>query len=217
MMKFIQVIRDVQVTTVNPSFVKSNKITRAKYDYALLKALRFLGIVERDGKPTERIAWLRLTGQQYTNSLEKITRGSYAELINTVALRIADTDTLENYFVTRFKYTKKQAEGATVFFTWLAREAGIELSPKLKNMVKSPQSKSGKETDGVATKEPKRSAGKKSAKVGIEDDFAHVDSDDFTFKVRKDLHSMDFAHAQVIALLDYWTRKLKERNPDENP
>lgn len=215
MMKFIQVIREVQVTTVNQSFIKSNKITRAKYEYALLKALRFLGIVEKDGKSTERIAWLRLTGQQYTNSMEKIAKGSYSELINTVALRLADTETLDNYFVTRFKYTKKQAEGATAFFVWLAKEAGIELPSKLQGMVKSPQTKTGKDTGRVATMEPKMSAGKKSEKIRVEDDFAHVDSDDFTFKVRKDLYSMDFARAQVNALLDYWIRKLKENNPNE--
>ena len=150
MQKFIEVARVVQVTEVNTSFVKSNKITNSKYEYGLLKALRFLQIIDKEGATTGKLSWLRMVGEPYKQNVAKIVGDAYSDLLGTVAVKIVGPDALQNHFVTKYGYMVKQAEAATGFFVWIATEGGIELSPEISNIL-AKQRKIGSRRSAVAS------------------------------------------------------------------
>jgi hypothetical protein len=130
--KFIEVAKALQISLVDNAFLTSNRITDSKREYVLTKTLRFLDIIDDEGKPTPKLAWLRVVGQDYRTNTAKIVQEAYADAISKVAISIVGPDALRNYFVNSFDYTQTQAEGATRFFVWIANEGSLELSPELK-------------------------------------------------------------------------------------
>ena len=134
MQKFIEVAKAIEVTDVSPAFVKSNRITNAKWEFALLKALRFLQIINDENKPTPKLAWLRLSGKEFQEKFLIIVQEAYRDLLNVVAVKVVGPEALSNYFVTHFDYTAKKAAGATGFFVWAATLGGMELSPELRTV-----------------------------------------------------------------------------------
>lgn len=83
-------------------------------------ALRFLGIIDNDGKPTEQFDQLK---QNYQETLRKIVFTRYSELLKLIPARMMNQRRLVRFFGT----TTETAEYQAKFFAWLCEEAGIDL------------------------------------------------------------------------------------------
>lgn len=101
----------------------------------LRSALRFLGLVARDGRPTERlhrlVAALHDGGAPKAEALRDMVHRSYRPLFTgEFDLRSAATDQLRLYFGTMGARGQIQQK-CNSFFLNLARDAGLELPPQL--------------------------------------------------------------------------------------
>ncbi len=101
----------------------------------LRSALRFLGLVARDGRPTERlhrlVRALHEGGAAKTEALREMVHKSYTRLFSgEFDLRSAATDQLRLHFGTMGARGQIQQKCSS-FFLNLARDAGLELPPQL--------------------------------------------------------------------------------------
>src|SRR5260370_33233796 len=70
--RFIEIAREHQIDQVTTLFLRSNKITAIKHEYKLMGALKFLGIVDAKGNPTDRLNSLLVIGDAYKQNLQII-------------------------------------------------------------------------------------------------------------------------------------------------
>jgi len=84
-----------------------------------IHALRFLGIIDNDGKPTDLFDQLK---QNYQET-RKIVFERYSELFKLIPARMVNQHRLVRFFGT----TTETAEYQAKFFAWLCEEAEIDL------------------------------------------------------------------------------------------
>ena len=98
----------------------------------LMTTIQFLGLVDADGTPTDRLEQLRVRGeQQFTQALEKVIRDAYSELFNAVNAEEADRDIIYNQIRSVYQCSPRLAETATPLFLALAHEAGMNVATSL--------------------------------------------------------------------------------------
>ncbi len=83
-------------------------------------ALRFLELIDETGMPTSRLRELQ---QNYKETLRKVIREKYSELFAIYAPEEMTRARLERYFGAPTQVNERRAR----FFSWLCKEAGIEL------------------------------------------------------------------------------------------
>ncbi len=86
----------------------------------LLSTLRFLGLIDENGRPTDDFDGLK---KNYAPTLKRLTRKKYADLLKTIPPQLMTRQRLKTYF-------RKPAQGAerrARFFIWLCAESGIKL------------------------------------------------------------------------------------------
>lgn len=90
---------------------------------ALVSALRFLDLIDRQGASTEALRSLQISGEEFKLNLEKVVRSAYADLFSLLDPAKDDREHLRNYFART--YSAATAEKATGLFLDLCDEAGI--------------------------------------------------------------------------------------------
>ncbi|MEE9198620.1 MAG: DUF5343 domain-containing protein [Dehalococcoidia bacterium] len=129
----------------------------------LLNALRFLGMVDRDGYATEELKTLvKRQGEEYSRGLRVLVQRSYGPLLADTDLTTATPDLLRERF---------RAEGArgdvarkcASFLVALASDAGIPLSPHIRRRRRQPR---GQSIAQGARRSPGASAVKRPAVAG---------------------------------------------------
>jgi hypothetical protein len=161
--RFIEVAREHQIDQVTTLFLRSNKITAIKHEYKLMGALKFLGIVDGKGNPTDRLSSLLVIGDAYKQNLRVLVEEAYSDLLKVVSVKTTTPEGLHNYFISKMKLGKSQAEGAAEFFVWLANESGLELSEDLLGLL----SRATTETRDHVSSTSRRSAPKSLIQTGI--------------------------------------------------
>lgn len=89
-------------------------------EWALLSALKFLGIIDDRGEPTS--AYRSLQSDRFEETLRHLVERAYAPLLEIGGLEMSIED-LENYF--RVTSSPSQAKNAARFFRELTRLSGI--------------------------------------------------------------------------------------------
>ena len=112
---------------VDIAFLKMHRIA-PKNERAVINALKYLGIIDEEGLPTDRLSTLQQG--DYASELAAIVRHAYTDLLQRVDLRDASTETINNYFLTR-KVAPSVAPKCTRFFLGICEEASIEVAPGL--------------------------------------------------------------------------------------
>ena len=115
---------------VDESLLRANKVA-PNNEYKVVGALRFLDLIDDEGKPTEKSRLLKTRGATYMLNLQELVRQAYADLFKRISLREATRDLIYNYFVTEAKMGSEMAVKAMRFFIELCRLAGFETSPDL--------------------------------------------------------------------------------------
>jgi hypothetical protein len=92
---------------VDGDFLRANRIAPGN-EYKVVGALRFLGLINEDGRPTEKSRLLKTMGTTFTSALQEIIRSAYSGL---------------------FQHLDEMAAKASRFFITLCHMAQIELTP----------------------------------------------------------------------------------------
>jgi len=93
--------------------------------YHLLSALKFLNLVEKNGKTTPALNSLQMRGDEFQHNLEEVVRNAYAELFIKVDPARDSHANIVNFFMKHYGTSPSGAEKATSLFLDLCAEAGI--------------------------------------------------------------------------------------------
>lgn len=125
MREFLGLVReeaDWNPARISKGTFKTLGMARGKETNALF-ALRFLGIINDEGEPTEEFRNLR---QDFSGTLSRLVMSSYESLFNMVPKSRMNQTILVNFF-TQQGYSEETAEYQAKLFVELCKDAGIEL------------------------------------------------------------------------------------------
>ncbi len=114
------------------------------WSYHLLSTLKFLNLVEKNGKTTPALQSLQMRGEEFKKNLEEVVRNAYAELFSKVDPARDSRANIMNFFMKHYGMSPSGAEKATTLFLDLCGEAGIptlQEKPTTASRVKLPPSK----------------------------------------------------------------------------
>jgi hypothetical protein len=97
----------------------------------LFNGLRFLGLVEEDGKVTEKFKSLRRFGEDFKQNLSKVVKEAYSLLFSKVVIESAKPEVLLSFFAEYYGYGEATAGLATKIFVYLCKQAEIPLPKEL--------------------------------------------------------------------------------------
>lgn len=109
--------------------------------FALLSALKFLGLTEDNGTPTPAFRLLQTGGEEFATNLREIVERAYEDLFSRLEVSRDSRDKILNFFARN--YSPATAEKATRLFLDLCGEAGITTAAKEPRKVSKPSSKRG--------------------------------------------------------------------------
>lgn len=98
--------------------------------FALLSALKFIGLVDVTGNPTPAFSSLQTMGEEFQGNLRKVVEDAYADLFARLDVSRDSREHIRNYFARN--YSVSQSERATGLFLDLCREAGIPVAAELR-------------------------------------------------------------------------------------
>ncbi len=134
---FFQLIRRVRLTEVTRKLVNQYSLTAPGNESKLVAALRFIQLIDEKGKiDEEEMKGLRMEGDPFKASMTNLMQRAYSEVFQTLDIQKATIADLQNFFVGRYNYSKRQAEGAAILFAYLCEKASISLSPEISDLNK---------------------------------------------------------------------------------
>jgi len=127
---FLDLNQRQKIEKVDLDFVRLN-IVSSKHEYKVLSGLRFLGLIKGDGTATDKLASLRLIGDDFTKNFSGIIREAYKDLFSTIVVEKAKPENLINFFVQKHEMSSSAAKEATKVFVFFAKKADIPVSSEL--------------------------------------------------------------------------------------
>ena len=128
---FFKLLERITIDKVDASFLKANKIASGN-EYKLITGLKFLGLIDKDGKAKERMSGLRVVGEEFTKNLEKMVREAYSVLLKRItSLEKAEPQDVINCLITDYKMARSTATMGAKIFAFLAQKAEIPISESL--------------------------------------------------------------------------------------
>lgn len=113
-------------TKIDEDFLRANRIAPGN-EYKVVGALKFLGLIDEAGRPTQKSQPLKTRGATYTLALQEVVRTAYKDLFAYLTPEEASQEELYNYFITRMGIGREMAIKTTRFFVALCRLAEIPL------------------------------------------------------------------------------------------
>jgi hypothetical protein len=127
---FFEKIRSRDFDKFDKEIIELN-IIKGPNAMMLFRGLRFLGLVEKDGKTTEKFKSLRRFGDDLKQNLNKVVKDAYGLLFSKVVIESAKPDTLLSFFAEYYGYGEFTAEQARKIFIYLCKQSDIVLSKEL--------------------------------------------------------------------------------------
>ncbi len=124
----LQLLRRTTPPRIDSDFLRVNKIAPGN-EYKVVGALRFLGLIDDDSRPTDSSRLLKTKGATYTLALQEIVRNAYSGVFHRMKPKEITRDGIYNYFVTEGGLGAEMATKATRFLIRLCRLAEIEIAP----------------------------------------------------------------------------------------
>ena len=97
----------------------------------LFNGLRFLGLVDENGKTNEKFKSLRRVGDEFKQNLKKVVTEGYSVLFSKIVVENAKPETLLNFFVETYDYGEATAAQVRKIFIYLCKQSDIALSKEL--------------------------------------------------------------------------------------
>lgn len=126
MLQALQLMRKTTPSKIDGSFLRVNSIAPGN-EYKVVGALRYLGIIDDDGRPTEKSRLLKTKGTTFTSALQGIVRGAYGNLFHYLKGNGHSQEDIYNYFITAEGLGPEMATKTTRFFVQLCQLAEINL------------------------------------------------------------------------------------------
>jgi hypothetical protein len=124
----LQLLRRTTPARIDSDFLRVSKIAPGN-EYKVVGALRYLGLIDDDGRPSESSRMLKTKGATYTLALQEIVRQAYSGVFHRLKPKEITRDGIYNYFVTEGSLGAEMATKATRFLIRLCRLAEIEIAP----------------------------------------------------------------------------------------
>ncbi|MDO8674344.1 MAG: DUF5343 domain-containing protein [Dehalococcoidia bacterium] len=207
MVEGLQLLQRLSPSLVDEALLRANKVA-PNNEYKVVGALRFLDLIDDEGKPTEKSRLLKTRGATYMLNLQELVRQAYSDLFKQIALRQATRDQIYNYFVTEARMGGEMAVKAMRFFIELCRLSGFETSAELQGG-RAPKSASPRTAQPRAKKAPSYPA------VSTRDEMPTVVSSTtslpFTLAVTAELVSMNEDDLEQVfgRILRAWRRAIE--------
>jgi hypothetical protein len=125
----LHLLRRTTPTRIDSDYLRVNKIAPGN-EYKVVGALRYLDLIDDDGKPTENSRLLKTKGATYTLALQDIVRKAYSGIFRRLKPNEITREGIYNHFVTQGGLGAEMATKATRFLVKLCRMAEIELAPE---------------------------------------------------------------------------------------
>ncbi|MCS6801852.1 MAG: DUF5343 domain-containing protein [Chloroflexota bacterium] len=126
MLEGLRLLQRTSPSIVDQELLRSHGIARGN-EYKVVGALRYLGLIDEEGRPTERARLLKARGAVQLLNLQQIVRDAYPTLFRKLDLRAATRDDIYNHFLADLGLQPEMAAKATRFFLELARAAGFQV------------------------------------------------------------------------------------------
>lgn len=151
--KFFTVNRKLVIDKVDRDFVTTNIPGAAKREAEVIRSLIFLGLVDSEGKPTEKLERLRAVGDEFKKNLRAVVESAYGELLKGDNVKTVNRENLINYFMRSCGLNQRRAEIAANLLVALCKDCGLELpSVKIAPAASKPLAKAGKREPPVQRK-----------------------------------------------------------------
>ncbi|OGE79131.1 MAG: hypothetical protein A2751_05845 [Candidatus Doudnabacteria bacterium RIFCSPHIGHO2_01_FULL_46_14] len=119
-----------------------------------VNALRFLGLIDEQGKPTELFQKVRLKGDVRKKEFEKIVRAAYHKLFSVVeAPQDLSPDDLNNEFIAQYGLSGRLVRTAIPVFNRLLEYAGLKEEGSVVSRIRQPRAEKKARTES-STKTP---------------------------------------------------------------
>jgi hypothetical protein len=202
---FFSLIQERKVDNFSLAFIRLNIISGSEA-YKLQGGLRFLGLIDKKGNPTLRLSGLRVMGESFKKNLANIISEAYSSLFKTVIIEKAKPESVINFMIEKYGYSRPLAEEAMTLFVYFCTKSGIPISRELSDF----QVTRRENIRPISQKPQVKTPVKTTPTLEYDETFATLKSDIFSFAVKKELSAIELAREQVNSLLDYWKKKLAE-------
>ncbi len=135
MMQALQLMRKSTPPRIDGNFLRLNKVAPGN-EYKVIGALKFLGVIDDEGKPTDKSRLLKTKGPAFTSALQGIVRGAYKDVFQQINGNKCTQEDIYNHFITVTGLGTEMAAKTTRFFLQLCQLAEIDLGLSVKG--KSP-------------------------------------------------------------------------------
>jgi hypothetical protein len=129
MLEALHLLRRTTPSRIDSDYLRINKIAPGN-EYKVVGALRYLSLIDNEGRPTENSRLLKTKGATYTLALQEIVRKAYAGVFRGHKPNEITREGIYNYFVTEGGLGAEMATKATRFLVKLCKMAEIELAPE---------------------------------------------------------------------------------------
>ncbi len=116
----------------------------------LLAQLKFLGVIDEQGKPTRLLPILNMVGEEQKKAFREIADTAYRDLQGEVKMDKAVPDDLVNFFIRKYAFTRDKAINAAKFYLYLAEKGGIAVSGELGSFLTEKAPSPGQSSGGVS-------------------------------------------------------------------
>jgi len=130
MLQGIELMHRLSPTKVDAKLLKNNGVA-PNNEYKVVGALKYLNIIDEDGRPTEKSRLLKTRGPSYLLALQDIVKTAYSDLFDQLNIKNATKDQIHNYFVTNLGLGIEMAAKASRFLISLCQQADISINPDL--------------------------------------------------------------------------------------
>lgn len=136
---FFGLLQKRRIDKVDAAFLKANGIAPGNEKKVII-GLKFLGLIKDDGTSTEKMQSLNVQGEPFQRALATIVKDAYNVLFKTFNdVQTVSIIDLNNCFRVDYNMAPQLADKATNIFVYLAKTAGIQLSPSIMVEEPSPQ------------------------------------------------------------------------------
>ncbi len=130
--RFLAIIQRQNPTVIDSSFLSQ---VAPNNEGKLLAQLKFLHVIDEEGKPSELLSMLNMVGAEQKKGFQKMIRESYGELMSEIVVEKAVPDDLVNFFIRRYAFSRDKAINATKFFLYLAEKGTLTVSSELSSLL----------------------------------------------------------------------------------
>jgi hypothetical protein len=145
--RFLAVIQRQNPSVIDSAFLKQ---IAPSNEGKLLAQLKFLKVIDEQGRPTDLLVALNMVGQEQKKGFQTMAREAYSDLMSEVMIEKAVPDDLVNFFIRKYAFTRDKGVYATKFFLYLVEKGSITMSPELSSFLTEKSQTSSPQLNGAA-------------------------------------------------------------------